>query len=156
MEDRAAVGAADYVGSVGPAIHLAMSVDVYRTSLAIAGAASPQVTGRNLLPFLAAPVQFMSLTETAYAERFHPNSTTVPCDTHEQAIRDYRYKVIRLPGGDQSYDLWQDPRETGSGAVPGLTDLCVGRDAAVRCNTTGLKRSARERSRNGLTCFLGR
>lgn len=88
--------------------------DVFATVLELSGAASETPADSvSLVPYLADPFQ-PSIRPWAYAENFRPNGTGVsgPWQIRRRAIRDGRYKLIRVQGAaDEFYDLQEDPFE---------------------------------------------
>ena len=72
----------------------------------------------SLVPYFSNPTQ--SIRNTVYSEKFSPNGPG-PYTTHERAIRNDRYKLIRRLGqSDELFDLLLDPFET-SNLLPNLS-----------------------------------
>ncbi len=93
-------------------------VDLYATLAQLAGVASPAADSVSLVPYLQDPTR-PPLRETIFAEHFSPNGPG-PYDYHDYAIRNRRFKLIRVEGQpDELYDLVADPFEAAD-LVPTL------------------------------------
>lgn len=100
---------------------LVHAVDLFSTMLDMAGVPLPSsvtLDSKSLTPILA------DLTDSThsrlYTDQFDQNATT----TGGRAIRDDRYKLIRLnTGSDQFYDLLTDPAETSDLLTSGIAAM---------------------------------
>lgn len=81
--------------------------DLFETIAELAGLPADTEDSVSILPYLRDPDR-PSLRAAIYAERF---ATTPSYDSWARAIRGARYKLIRVPSGDQFYDLDVDPFE---------------------------------------------
>ncbi len=95
---------------------LACSVDVFTTSLALAGAddaipAWAEVDGESLLPYVTDTATTPART-FAYSEQFTGTQWPAPLQTGHATIRNDRFKLIRrMTQPDELYDLQLDPWE---------------------------------------------
>lgn len=99
---------------------LVNTVDLYATAVEIGGGVVPPwIDGISLAPYLATTGTWPRTWN--YAEIFEPNGKVVPQGTHEVAIRDDRYKLIRKcwdHSQDAFFDLQVDPKEMSPLAIP--------------------------------------
>lgn len=85
-------------------------VDLYATIAGLARIRTAAEDSVSLLPYFRDAS--LSLRETVYSESFSPNGGTLPFASHERAVRDERYKLIRRTGqADEFFDLVADPFE---------------------------------------------
>ena len=94
---------------------LVQATDLFATALELAGVPAPDGVAPesvSIAPYLAAP-GLPSLRRFAYAESFYPNGGPVDPATHQRAVRDARYKLLRRGlAPPELYDLAVDPLET--------------------------------------------
>ncbi|QDV09172.1 Arylsulfatase precursor [Planctomycetes bacterium Poly30] len=94
-------------------------VDLFATIAEIARVRISTEDSVSLVPYFRDPG--LSLRETVYSESFEPNGGTLPFASHERAVRDERYKLIRRTGhSDEFFDLEADPFEAAN-LLPSLT-----------------------------------
>jgi arylsulfatase A-like enzyme len=87
--------------------------DVFATLASLAGRDVSADDSVSLVPCFHDPNA--SLRASVYAEAFTPNGGTLPHASHSRAVRDARYKLIRVSGApDELYDLLNDPFETAN------------------------------------------
>jgi arylsulfatase A-like enzyme len=102
----------------GESSALVSVVDLYATITELARVHSTAQDSVSLVPYFADPGR--ALRATVYTETFAPNGGAPPYASHRRALRDVRYKLIRItPSGDEFYDLFADPFET-TDLLPGL------------------------------------
>lgn len=90
---------------------LVAGVDLFATLGELARIPAATEDSVSMVPYFTDPM--LALRETVYAERFEPNHATLPFANHSRAVRNARYKLIRVTGQpDELYDLEQDPFET--------------------------------------------
>lgn len=90
---------------------LVAATDIYATVAQLARVPSRAEDSISLTPYFRQPS--LALRPWVYTELFSPNGAQPPFATHERAIRDARYKLIRRTGApDEFYDLELDPFET--------------------------------------------
>ena len=105
--------------AVGETNGLVSSTDLFATLAELANIQATATDSVSFVPYFTDPLQ-PSLRETVYSERFFPNHGW-PKQTHQQALRDTRYKLIRIKGQpEQFFDLQEDPFETLN-LLPNLT-----------------------------------
>jgi arylsulfatase A-like enzyme len=98
---------------------LVTTTDLFATFADLAGARSTAEDSVSLVPYFSNAA--LSLRDTVYAETFAPNGGSPPFPSHSRAIRDARYKLIRITGqADAFFDLLADPFETAD-LMPGLS-----------------------------------
>lgn len=102
-------------------------VDLFATMAELAGVTNVTEDSVSLVPYFSDPTR--SLRDTVYSELFAPNhQTSLPFTSHERAVRNERYKLIRRTGvADELYDLNDDPWE----ATDLLPTLVPGSDADI-------------------------
>ena len=90
---------------------LVSSVDVFATVAELAGVPSGAEDSVSFASCLRTPA--LSPRGTVYSETFQPNHGALPFASHDRAIRDERYKLVRSTGAaDAFYDLLADPTES--------------------------------------------
>lgn len=90
---------------------LVAATDIYATVAQLARVPSRAEDSISLTPYFRQPS--LELRPWVYTELFSPNGAQPPFASHERAIRDARYKLIRRTGApDEFYDLELDPFET--------------------------------------------
>jgi arylsulfatase A-like enzyme len=103
----------------GECAALVSVVDLFATIAELAGVHSTAEDSVSMVPCFADPAR--SLRASVYTETFAPNGGAPPYPTHRRAVRDVRYKLIRITSvGDEFYDLLADPFET-TDLLPVLT-----------------------------------
>jgi arylsulfatase A-like enzyme len=96
------------------------ATDLFATIAELAGVDGTAEDSVSLVPYFSDPGR-PSLRRTLYSEQFTPNNGSPPYATHDRAIRDRRYKLIRRIGQpDEFYDLWLDPFELRDRMAAGL------------------------------------
>jgi arylsulfatase A-like enzyme len=94
-------------------------VDLFATVTELAQSPAATEDSVSMVPYFADPA--LSLRASVYTESFSPNGGVLPFAEHRRAVRDARYKLIRITGvGDEFYDLMLDPFETID-LLPGLS-----------------------------------
>jgi hypothetical protein len=84
--------------------------DLFATICELADRPSAAEDSISLVPCFSNPRHVVR--DSVYAEQFSPNNSAPPFTTHDRAIRDERYKLIRrLDHPDELYDLLEDPLE---------------------------------------------
>ena len=83
--------------------------DLFATIAQLAGLTSSAEDSVSLLPYLSDPAQ-PSIREFTFSEHFFPNGFG-PYSWQRWAVRNERYKLIRLEDHDELYDLVLDPHE---------------------------------------------
>lgn len=102
----------------GECAALVSATDLYATFAELAGVRSEAEDSVSLVPYFTEPR--LALRETVYAETFSPNGGTPPFPTHDRAVRNTRYKLVRRRDApDALYDMVSDPFET-TNLLPGL------------------------------------
>lgn len=85
-------------------------VDLHATFAELGRVRSTAEDSVSLVPYFQQPG--LALRDWVYSELFSPNGGAPPFASHERAIRDARYKLIRRTGqSDQFFDLALDPFE---------------------------------------------
>ena len=103
----------------GECAALVSCTDLFATFAQLAQVPATAQDSVSMVPYFSNPA--LSLRTRVYAEGFSPNNGTLPFPTHRRAIRDSRYKLIRITGqADELYDLQADPFEA-SNLLPNLT-----------------------------------
>ena len=86
------------------------ATDIFATFAQLAGVNAAAEDSVSMVPYFSNPN--LSLRETVYTEQFTPNNSSPPYNTHDRAIRNERYKLIRrIDQPDEFYDLSADPFE---------------------------------------------
>jgi arylsulfatase A-like enzyme len=89
---------------------LVSAVDLFATLAELARVPSATEDSVSMVPYFRNPR--LVLRETVYAETFSPNGGAPPFASHERAVRNARYKLIRRSGqADLFFDLMSDPFE---------------------------------------------
>lgn len=97
---------------------LVSSVDIFATLAQLAHLRASADDSVSMVPYFRGP--HLRLREMTYSEMFSPNGGSLPFNQHSRAVREERYKLIRITGqGDRLFDLQQDPFETNN-LLPGL------------------------------------
>jgi arylsulfatase B len=97
---------------------LVSSVDLFATFAQLAQVRARTDDSISMVPYFRAP--HLQLREMTYTESFSPNGGSLPFAQHSRAVREERYKLIRITGqADQFFDLELDPFETNN-LLPGL------------------------------------
>ena len=103
----------------GETAALVGTVDLFATVAELAGETSTAEDSVSLVPTFTDPAA--TVRTTIYAETFQGSASAPPITEHERAIRDARYKLIRVDGEpDEFYDLLVDPFES-TNLLPTLT-----------------------------------
>jgi arylsulfatase A-like enzyme len=94
--------------------------DVFATVAQLARVDAAAEDSVSLVPYFSDPGR-PSLRRMLYSEQFAPNNSSPPYGTHDRAVRDRRYKLIRRIGQpDEFYDLLLDPFELRNRLEAGL------------------------------------
>ena len=89
---------------------LVSNVDLFSTIAELSGSNALTEDSVSMVPYFTNPST--SVRSLVYSEGFSPNGSG-PYTTHDRAVRNERYKLIRQVGDpDELYDLWTDPFET--------------------------------------------
>jgi arylsulfatase A-like enzyme len=101
---------------VGPGVpqgncdNLVSSTDLFATVAELSGGSAYAEDSISFLPYLNGATA--PLRDTIYTERFAPNGYQSDFETHQQAVRTLRYKlIVSTEAPDEFYDLEVDPLE---------------------------------------------
>ncbi|MFT7669554.1 MAG: arylsulfatase B [Planctomycetota bacterium] len=105
--------------TAGESQGLVSSVDMFATLSELCGSNATTADSVSMVPYFSN--SSLMLRSTVYSESFLPNGSFPPIADHSRAIRDARYKLIRINGqADEFYDLDNDSFETAN-LLPNLT-----------------------------------